>query len=76
MIAARDQYMLRLPPGLRERVAQKAAENGRSMNTEIVAAIEQHLSSANRVTQLWELWCKHEKNIEAIPRLLHYWRAK
>ena len=70
MIAARDQYMLRLPPGLRERVAQRAADNGRSMNTEIINAIEQHLIGADRVSQLWELWQKHEKNIEAIPRLL------
>jgi hypothetical protein len=68
-IAAKDadQYMLRLPPGLRDRVARRAAENGRSMNTEIVEAIEQHLTSADRVTQLWERFGKHQKNIEAIP---------
>jgi hypothetical protein len=71
-IAAKDadQYMLRLPPGLRDRVARRAADNGRSMNTEIVEAIERHLTSADRVTQLWELFGKHQENIEAIPRLL------
>ena len=71
-IAARndDQYMLRLPPGLRDRVAQRAAKNGRSMNTEIIDAIEHHLTRADRVTQLWELWRKHERNIESIPRLM------
>jgi predicted HicB family RNase H-like nuclease len=68
-IAAKDadQYMLRLPPGLRDRVARRAADNGRSMNTEIVEAIEHHLTRADRVTQLWELFTKHQENIEAIP---------
>jgi predicted DNA-binding protein len=61
-----DQYMLRLPPGLRDRVARRAAENGRSMNTEIVDAIENHLRGADRVTQLWEAFEKHRANIEAI----------
>ena len=55
-IAAKDadQYMVRLPPGLRDRLARRAAENGRSMNTEIVDAIEKHLEGADRITKLWE----------------------
>jgi|SRR5438067_8849202 hypothetical protein len=61
-----DQYMLRLPPGLRDSVARRAAENGRSMNTEIIDAIENHLRGADRVTQLWEAFEKHRANIEAI----------
>jgi plasmid stability protein len=71
-IAAKDadQYMLRLPPGLRDRVARRAAKNGRSMNTEIVEAIEQHLTGADRVTQLWELFGNHQENIEVIPWIL------
>ena len=71
-IAAKDadQYMLRLPPGLRDRVARRAAENGRSMNTEIVEAIERHLTGADRVTQLWEFFGKHQENIEAIRWIL------
>jgi predicted DNA-binding protein len=68
-IAAKDadQYMLRLPPGLRDRVARRAAENGRSMNTEIIDAIENHLKGADRITQLWEIFEKHRENLEAIP---------
>jgi hypothetical protein len=66
-----DHYQVRLPPGLRDRVAQRAAENGRSMNTEIIEAIEQHLAGADRVTQLWEIFTKHRENIEAIPFLLY-----
>ncbi len=64
-----DQYMLRLPPGLRDRVARRAAENGRSMNTEIVEAIEKHLLSADRVTQLWDLFEKHRQDLEDIPHI-------
>lgn len=58
--------MLRLPPGLRDQVARRAAENGRSMNTEIIDAIEKHLRDADRITQLWEAFEKHRANIEAI----------
>jgi hypothetical protein len=54
-----DQYMLRLPPGLRDRVARRAGENGRSMNTEIIDAIEKHLKGADRITQLWDILEKH-----------------
>lgn len=39
-----EQYLLRLPRGLRDSVARRAAENGRSMNTEIVDAIQKHLA--------------------------------
>jgi len=67
-IAAKDadQYMLRLPPGLRDRVARRAAENGRSMNTEIVEAIEKHLEGADRITQVWEKLKGHEQKLEDI----------
>jgi predicted DNA-binding protein len=71
-IAAKDadQYMLRLPPGLRDKVARRAAENGRSMNTEIIDAIEKHLEGTDRISQLWELFEKHRENIEALPIVL------
>jgi hypothetical protein len=46
------QYMLRLPPGLRDSVARRAAENGRSMNTEIIDSIERHLKDVDRITHL------------------------
>ena len=35
-----EQFPLRLPDGLRDRVKEKADANGRSMNAEIIAAIE------------------------------------
>jgi predicted DNA-binding protein len=68
-IAGKDaeQYMLRLPAGLRDRVARRATENGRSMNTEIIDAIEKHLEGTDRISQLWEMFQEHRDNIEAIP---------
>jgi hypothetical protein len=36
-----DQFVLRLPDGLRDRIKANAEANGRSMNSEIVALLEQ-----------------------------------
>lgn len=36
-----DQFNLRLPKGLRDRIASHAKVNGRSANTEIVIALEE-----------------------------------
>lgn len=35
-----DKFMLRLPDGMRDRIAAEAKANGRSMNAEIVARLE------------------------------------
>lgn len=37
-----DQFMLRLPDGMRDRIKAAADKNGRSMNAEIVALLEKH----------------------------------
>jgi plasmid stability protein len=37
----KDRYMLRLPDGMRDRIKTVAAQNNRSMNAEIVAALEE-----------------------------------
>jgi amino acid permease len=39
-----DQFIVRFPDGLRDQVKASATENKRSMNAEIVAAIEFYLS--------------------------------
>lgn len=65
-----DQYMLRLPDGLRDRVANRAAENGRSMNTEIIEAIEKHLQGLDRISELWELFQKHREKVDMIDVML------
>lgn len=36
-----DQYLLRMPSGLRDRIKIAAFENGRSMNSEIISVLEE-----------------------------------
>lgn len=36
-----DKFLLRLPDGMRERIAEAAKANGRSMNAEIAARLEE-----------------------------------
>lgn len=40
---ASDQFPLRLPDGMRDELKRLANENGRSMNAEIVSALEDYL---------------------------------
>ncbi|WP_081545959.1 Arc family DNA-binding protein [Chromobacterium haemolyticum] len=46
-----DKFMLRLPDGMREHIAELAKANGRSMNAEIVIRLVETFSSAPRVTE-------------------------
>jgi predicted DNA-binding protein len=59
-----DQYMLRFPDGMRENLAKLATANGRSMNTEIIAALEKHLEGNDKISELdrkiEQLWLKFE----------------
>ncbi|MBW8285050.1 MAG: Arc family DNA-binding protein [Rhizobium sp.] len=41
--AKQDQFMLRFPDGLRDRIKVAAETNGRSMNSEIIARLEDTL---------------------------------
>ncbi|MGE0524375.1 MAG: Arc family DNA-binding protein [Variibacter sp.] len=47
-----DQFVVRFPAGMRDRVAAMAANNGRSMNAEIIAAVERHLKGPDRLDAL------------------------
>ncbi|MFD0978043.1 Arc family DNA-binding protein [Tropicimonas aquimaris] len=38
-----DKFIVRLPDGMRDHIKAKAAKNNRSMNAEIVHALEEHL---------------------------------
>ena len=40
--AQQDQYMVRFPDGMRDRLKAEAEKNGRSMNAEIVARLESY----------------------------------
>jgi predicted DNA-binding protein len=61
-----EQYLIRMPPGLRDRIAQRAVENGRSVSAEIVEAIEKHLEGVDRITQIWETLKKHQQDMEDV----------
>jgi plasmid stability protein len=40
-----DQYMLRFPDGMRDELKKLAAENGRSLNAEIIQRLERTLTA-------------------------------
>ncbi len=44
-----DKFIVRLPPGMREQLADAAAAAGRSMNAEIVQRLEQTFPTAEKV---------------------------
>lgn len=44
-----DKFMLRLPPGLKDRLAAAAKETGRSINQEIVTRLELSLDSFSSI---------------------------
>ena len=55
----RDRIIVRLPEGMRDDLAALAETNGRSMTSEVVAALEKHLKGVDRLTQLWEFFERH-----------------
>lgn len=40
-----DKFMLRFPDGMRDAIAERAKQNGRSMNSEIIQILEDRLST-------------------------------
>lgn len=42
-----DKFMLRLPNGMRDRIAEEAEKNKRSMNAEIVARLEKSFAASS-----------------------------
>lgn len=63
--AWKDQYMLRLPDGMRDRIAELAKASGRSMNAEIVARLERSLETDEETENAL---ADHEKRIEQLER--------
>lgn len=49
-----DKFMLRLPDGMRKRIAELARQNGRSMNAEIIARIEKTLENDDTIDIIWK----------------------
>lgn len=46
-----DQFPLRLPDGMRDKIGAAATENGRSMNAEIVARLEGSFDDADKFAE-------------------------
>ena len=66
----RDRIIVRLPDGMRDRLAKTAETNGRSVTAEVVAAIEKHLEGLDRITAIWQFIEKHRENIEDIGHIM------
>lgn len=49
-----EQFVLRMPDGLRTKIARLAKANGRSMNAELVDRIEKSMTDTTIVKQLEE----------------------
>lgn len=56
--------MLRLPDGMRDRIARLAADNGRSMNSEIIDRLEKSFEVDESLNELW-------LKFEALERMVH-----
>ena len=71
-----DQFQLRLPPGMRERIAHAAKERGTSMNTLVVDVLKDYfpdkVTVGHYIDQLSHL-VKNGKNISAADKysMLH-----
>lgn len=50
--ALSDKFMLRLPDGMRERIKVAAETNNRSMNSEIVAALEEKFPPPRSIVEV------------------------
>lgn len=57
-----DKFNLRFPDGMRDAIAERAKANGRSMNSEIIAALEAWLSDD-------QLEVFSEKNVDRVIRI-------
>lgn len=65
-----DKFMLRLPEGMRDAIADRAQSNGRSMNSEIVQIIEDALASNEKGSQGLDLTGVSENQMEYIIEVI------
>ena len=56
VIQPQDKYVLRLPDGMRGRIKAAAERNNRSMNAEIVAALEEAFPEVMEVGEFIQTW--------------------
>lgn len=63
-----DKFVLRMPDGLRARIATQAGEHSRSMNAEIIHRLERGIRSAEIITVQNQLITQLSKQIEQLRR--------
>lgn len=73
-----DTILVRVPDGLKQRIARRARSNGRSMSAEVLDILERTLrfSSTSRVRRLEEALETLELQAKAHESSLHEIRAK
>ena len=65
-----DQFIVRLPAGMRDRIAEMADRQGRSMNSEVIDALEKHIEMNQDFWTLTERVERLEdivKNLDGVP---------
>jgi hypothetical protein len=65
-----DQFMVRMPPGMRSALAEEAARNGRSMNAEIVSRLAFTFEEMLSAEGLIALSKRLQANVEGLEELL------
>lgn len=67
-----DIVMARLPDGLKARITALAEANGRSMNSEIIDAILQHLDRPTKLDEIASFVEKYRKTIERVDEIIDW----
>lgn len=70
----RDRIIIRLPNGMRDKISELAETNGRSMTSEVVAAIEQHLKGPSRIDAIEAFIEKHREMLHEMAA--YEWTGK
>ncbi|QHJ78484.1 MAG: hypothetical protein [Bacteriophage sp.] len=68
-----DQVKLRLPDGMRDELKEAAKANGRSMNAEIIAKLQDYTdspSNSNSLDELRQTLIKHDEKLDKLTDML------
>ena len=72
-----DQFVIRFPEGMRDRIAKLAAANGRSMNAELIVRLEKSMSVSDDLKELEDAFAElmlkvdgHEAELDQVKSKL------
>lgn len=68
-----DQFSLRFPDGMRDELKEVAKANGRSMNAEIIARLEDYndsQSNSNSLVEIRQTLNKHDEKLDTLADML------